>query len=226
MSQFADELEKADDFTTELNELIRRNYKENEKIIFNGNNYSDEWLVEAEKRGLKNLLTTADATPYFETPENIALFTRHGVLTETEIHSRTEILLDNYCKVLNIEALTMLEMAKKEILPAVLAFSKEVADTALTKKQLSSGFSTEVEETLVNKLSSLLGCLQKKIDKLDEVMIHTKEYEDVKEASQYYKNSVFTAMQELRAVADELEVITGKQYWPFPSYSDLLFSVM
>ena len=226
LSQFADELEKADDFTTELNELIRRNYKENEKIIFNGNNYSDEWLVEAEKRGIKNLLTTADATPYFETPENIALFTRHGVLTETEIHSRTEILLDNYCKVLNIEALTMLEMAKKEILPAVLAFSKEVADTALTKKQLSSGFSTEVEETLVNKLSSLLSCLQKKIDKLDEVMIHTKEYEDVKEASQYYKNSVFTAMQELRAVADELEVITGKQYWPFPSYSDLLFSVM
>ena len=171
LNEFADELEQAEDFKTELNDLIRRNYKENENIIFNGNNYSEEWLVEAEKRGLKNLLTTADAIPYFESPENIALFTKHGVFTESEMRSRTEILLDNYCKVLNIEGLTMLEMAKKEILPAVLTFSKKVADTALSKKQLSNSLPTDVEEGLVAKLSSLLICLQKKIDQLDEVMI-------------------------------------------------------
>ena len=226
LNEFADELEQAEDFKTELNDLIRRNYKENENIIFNGNNYSEEWLVEAEKRGLKNLLTTADAIPYFESPENIALFTKHGVFTESEMRSRTEILLDNYCKVLNIEGLTMLEMAKKEILPAVLTFSKKVADTALSKKQLSNSLPTDVEEGLVAKLSSLLICLQKKIDQLDEVMIQTKEFEDVKELAQYYKNSVFSAMQELRVVADEMEVITGKNDWPYPCYSDLLFSVI
>ncbi len=223
LNEFADELEQAVDFTSALNTLIRRVYKENKQIIFNGNNYSDEWVEEAEKRGLLNLLTTADAIPHFESEKNIDLFTKHGVFSESEITSRTEILLDHYCKVLNIEALTMLEMARQDILPGAMSFSKEVTETALSKKQL--GIHPQVEEDLARKLSDLLNSLQENINRLEDVVVHTKDIGDVKAGAQYYKNEVCTAMETLRKTADELEIICGKSYWPYPTYSELLFSV-
>ncbi|MBE7042437.1 MAG: glutamine synthetase type III [Ruminococcaceae bacterium] len=223
LSDFASELEQAEDFTSALNTLIRRVYKENKQIIFNGNNYSDEWVEEAERRGLLNLLTTADAIPRFESQKNIDLFTKHGVFSESEIISRTEILLDHYCKVLNIEALTMLEMARQDILPAAMSFSREVTETALCKKQL--GITPKMEEGLATTLSKLLNSLQEKIDGLEKAILCTKEIGDVKSGAQYYKNEVCTAMEDLRTTADELEVICGKAYWPYPTYSELLFSV-
>lgn len=223
LSEFADELEQADDFTTALNRLIRRVYQENRQIIFNGNNYSDEWVNEAEKRGLLNLLTTADAIPHFESRKNISLFTRHGVFSESEITSRTEILLDHYCKVLHIEGLTMLEMARQDILPAVIRFSKEVTDTALAKKQL--GIMPKTEEQLAVRLSCLLDEFSDNIEQLDQRMLRTEHFDDVKQKAKYYKDTVCTAMETLRKTADELEMICGKNDWPYPTYSELLFAI-
>ncbi len=223
LSQFADCLEKAPDFTSSLNELIKSTIKKHKRIIFNGNNYCESWLEEASKRGLLNLKTTADALPLFAADKNIELFTKHKIFTETEIRSRCEIMLDNYCKVLQIEALTMLEMVRKEILPAVLSYIKELSEMALNKKQLS--LPIELEESLIARLSSLAGCLSKKAEHLDICLIETKNHTTVEKCANYFEASVLTAMVELRAVADELEVITAKKYWPYPTYGDLLFSV-
>lgn len=223
LSQFADYLEKAPEFTSSLNALIKKTIREHKRIIFNGNNYCESWLAEAAKRGLLNLKTTADAMPLFAADKNIKLFTKHKIFTETEIRSRCEIMLDNYCKVLQIEALTMLDMVRKEILPAVLSYIKELSETALNKKQLS--LSIELEETLIARLSSLAGCINKKTEHLDICLIETKNHTTVEECANYFQNSVLTAMAELRAVVDELEVITAKKYWPYPTYGDLLFSV-
>ena len=223
LKQFADVLENTSDFTGTLNKLIKDTIKEHRRIIFNGNNYSEEWVVEAEKRGLLNLKNTVEALPYFVSPKNIALFTAHKVFSEVEMHSRYEILLEGYSKIINIEALTMIDMAKKEILPAVLSYVSELSNTAAAKKSVSSAISCDVEEKLVTKLSNLASCMYKKIEALDAVMLDVKNYSESLELAKFYRGSVIPAMVELRAIADELEGLTAKKYWPFPTYGDLLF---
>ena len=225
LQQFADILEKADDFTGTLNDLIKKTIKEHKRIIFNGNNYSDEWVAEAEKRGLLNLKTMPEAMPYYISKKNIDLFTKHKIFTETEIRSRYEIQLENYSKVVNIEALTMVDMVKKQIAPAVCAYIKELTETALAKKSLSSAINCEMEESLIPKLSSLCACLYKKTEGLDEALLAAKDHDEAADCAMYFKDSILTAMQEVRAVADELEPLVSEKFWPYPTYGDMLFSV-
>ena len=225
LCQFADALEAADDFTAALNALIKSTIQKHKRIIFNGNNYSQEWVEEAQRRGLLNLQTTAQALPYFIRKENIDLFEKFGVLSSIEIHSRYEILLEKYSKTLSIEALTMLEMVRKEILPAVLAYTRELSETALSKKSLSDQIPCELEIGMVTKLSSLCKSLDAKALALDNALLGVKDHKDPLDCVKYYREVVFTAMQEVRAVADQLEVETAKKYWPFPTYGDLLFSL-
>ena len=226
LSQFADELEGSSDFTADLNTLIKKAIKEHKRIIFNGNGYDSSWVEEAEKRGLLNLKSTPDALPYFIAEKNIDLFTKHKIFTAAEMHSRYEILLDNYCKTLNIEALTMVDMAKKQIVPAVLSYLKDVSATAAQKKAISEDIPCDLEESLVRKLSALASCFYKKTEALESALLDAKNFEgDLQKEADHYKGDVFTAMQEMRLSADELETLLGKSYWPFPSYSDLLFRV-
>ncbi len=223
LDEFADALEKADDFGAALNELIKKTIKESEPIIFNGNGYSDEWPVEAEKRGLLNLRSTPEAVPSFAAPENIALFEKYGVYTATELRSRVEILLDEYVKTLNIEALTMVDMAKKDILPAAVSYVKDLSETASLSKSI--GAPAEFETELVKKLSALMADMYKKLSALEDTIVRAHDITDVGEAADYYHDTVFTAMGELRAVADEIETLVGEKYWPYPTYGQLLFYV-
>ena len=226
LSQFADELEGSSDFTADLNTLIKKAIKEHKRIIFNGNGYDSSWVEEAEKRGLLNLKSTPDALPYFITQKNIDLFTKHKIFTAAEMHSRYEILLDNYCKTLNIEALTMIDMAKKQVLPAVFSYLKDLSGTATQKKAISADIPCEPEESLIRKISSLAACFYKKTEALESALLDARNFEgDLQKEADHYKGDVFTAMQEMRLSADELETLLGKSYWPFPSYSDLLFRV-
>lgn len=225
LSGFADRLEKASDFEKELKSLMKETIKKHKRIIFNGNNYSDEWVEEAQKRGLLNLKTTVDALPYFVEKKNIELFTRLGIFSEKEIRSRYEIMLENYCKVVNIEALTMLEMARKDILPAVISYSKKLADTAVAKKTIGIDITDSAELTLAKKIDALTTEFYRRIESLDKAIAGTHECTDLLCEAQYFRDKVLSAMQELRAVSDELETIVAKDAWPFPTYGDLLFSV-
>lgn len=225
LSQFADRLEKAKDFNKTLQELIKETITNHKRIIFNGNNYSEEWVKEAERRGLLNLKSTVDALPYFISDKNIKLFTKHKVLSESEMHSRFEIQMENYCKTLNIEALTMLEMVRKDIIPAVCSYLKTLSDTALSKKALVPGVSCELEQDLVSKLSSLSEALNKNAKKLEDALLGVKNQDSLLAKGQYYQNVIFPKMQELREVADEIETLVGEEYWPYPTYGQLLYNV-
>ncbi len=226
LKQCADRLEGATDFKAALHELIRDMIRKHKRIIFNGNGYDDAWIKEAtEKRGLLNLKSTPECLPYFAKDKNIRLFTSHKVFSECEIHSRLEILLENYCKVLHIEALTMLEMAERDILPAVSAFAKALSEGALAKKGLLADIDCTYEETTVKKISSLSSCMHDRIAALEGALLGAKNIEDIAEQAMYYKDTVFAAMNELRAAGDELEVTVAREYWPYPTYGDLLFSV-
>ena len=222
--EFADVLEKADNFQDALDDLIKKTIKENANIIFNGNGYADEWCEEAEKRGLLNLKTTPDAVPCFESPENIALFEKYGVYTETELHSRVEILLDEYCKTISIEANTMVDMAKKDILPAVATYIKELARTAELAKNCGADVSFETD--MVKRLSELSAKMYKNLGTLEKAAAEAKGIGDIKKQANYYRDSVIPAMNELRAPADEIESLVGEKYWPYPTYGALLFYVM
>ncbi len=225
LRQFADELEKADDFKNALNALIRRTIKDHKRIIFNGNNYSDEWVAEAERRGLLNLKSTPDALPYFVAEKNIKLFTAHKIFTESEIHSRYEILLENYSKTINIEALTAVEMSKREILPAAMSFLKDLSKTALNVKACCPAATVCAEEKLIEKISSLTGSLYGATEKLEAVTAEAASVSDALANAQYYRNAVVPAMDEVRTYADALETVIGESYWPFPTYGDLLYGV-
>ncbi|NCC86620.1 MAG: glutamine synthetase type III [Clostridia bacterium] len=225
LSQFADILENSDDFDSELHKLIKTTFIKHSRIIFNGNNYSDEWVVEAERRGLLNLRTTPEALPYYINKKNVELFERHHIYTEEELSSRYEILMDNYCKIIHIEALTMLEMVKKCIFPSICAYMNELGSTAANKKAVVSDLACELEINLIKKMSALSDSLYKKCSTLESNILDVDEDSDIKTKALYYKDVVFVAMQEMRAVADELETITAQAYWPFPSYTQLLYGV-
>ncbi len=223
LKQFADELEKSKDFQTDLQKLIKRVFTEHQRIIFNGNGYDDAWLKEAERRGLLNLRSTPDCVPYYLAEKNIELFCKHRVYSETELRARYEIKLDSYCKVLRIEALTMLDMVWKDILPAVSAYSKQLAETALSKKEL--GLDCSFEKDLATRLTAQMNLAALKARTLEYAMMDVKTFTDSLELARYYRDAVLRAMNELRIVVDELETNTAAAFWPYPSYGDILFSV-
>ncbi|MBP3915744.1 MULTISPECIES: glutamine synthetase III [unclassified Clostridium] len=225
LRQFADTLEKSNNFDEDLNTLIKNTIRDHKRIIFNGNNYSDDWIEEAEKRGLLNLKTTPDALPYFIHSKNIELFTKHHVFSESELYSRYEILMENYCKTIHIEALTMIDMVKKYIIPSVLSYQGEIAGIANSKKQLNPTLQCELEEKLLHDLSRLGNYLYAKLDTLETSVLNAKNHSDLLESAKYYRESIFINMQHLRGVVDELETLIGKDHWPLPTYGELLFSV-
>ena len=223
---YADELEKAEDFSTALHELIKNTIKAHKRIIFNGNGYDDAWITEAtEKRGLLNLRTTPDAIPELLKKKNADMLTSHKVFTEAELHSRYEIMLENYCKTVCIEAQTMSDMARKQILPAVEHYAADVADAAASKKTLDAEISCCYEKKLVRKLVALIDSIDTRTDALDGVIAKLKTLSDVTEKANYIRDEMLPKMTELRAVADEAEIMTAESYWPFPTYGDLLFGV-
>lgn len=224
LREFADALESSQDFTGDLTKLIQDTIRNHKRIIFNGNNYSDEWVLEAKNRGLSNLKTTVEALPAFVAPKSIDVFTRHHVFTETEIHSRYEILLENYSKTLHIEALTMIDMVKKDIIPACISYQNELLQLLNYKKSYKE-FECRLEESLIDKLSKLSTCLIQKLDTLEAAMLETKADKDALCLAKFYRNRVFGAMFELRMIIDELETLVAKKYWPYPTYAEILYSV-
>lgn len=222
---FADVLEGAKNFEDELHNLIRDTIRKHKRIIFNGNGYDDAWLAEAEKRGLLNLKTTPDALSHFLDEKNIKLFSDNKIFSETEMHSRHEIMLENYCKVINIEALTMVDMARKEIIPAVSRYIKSLAETAVLMKEAVASADSSVECELVEKLSALNSSALSKVKKLEAAIYGAKTISDNAALAMYYKDAVIPAMNELRIVCDECETLTAEDFWPMPTYGDMLFGV-
>lgn len=222
---FADQLESAQDFTGALNHLIRHTIREHKRIIFNGNNYSEEWEREAAQRGLLNLRTTPDALPWFIHEKNLTLFEKHKIYTSAEAFSRYEILLENYCKTLNIEALTMVDMARRQILPAVLSYQKHLSDVALQKKNLLPDVNCLPEIQLLQKISKLSAAFYPAIEELEQRLETAKEIENLQREAEYYKDAVLPCMQKLRSYADKMELLVGQADWPFPSYGQLLFHI-
>jgi glutamine synthetase len=225
LRQFADTLEKAEDFTSELNELLRKTIMQHKRIIFNGNNYSDDWVKEAEQRGLANYKSTVEALPHLLDEKNISLFTSHKVFSKMEISSRYEILLESYCKAVAIEAQTMLEMVHREVIPAISAYQKDLCTTATLKQSLSAAINSSMEKKIIENLASLAACLYQNITNLESELLLAKGQNGMINQAKAYREHVIPAMQEVRVVADQLETITGKTYWPFPTYAELLFSV-
>lgn len=226
LQQFADSLEQSNDFTTDLGVLIKNTFRNHKRIVFNGNNYSDEWVAEANRRGLSNLKTTVEALPKFICPNSIELFTKHRVFTETEIHSRYEILLDGYCKTLRIEALTMVDIIKGEIIPACIDYQNELAKLLRQKKELDGSYDSSLEAYLLGNIAKLSACLLKKLTVLENVLLESKNEGKAHDQAIFYRDKVLSAMDELRTVVDELETLIPKKYWPLPSYAQMLHSVV
>ena len=221
---FADELENATDFTGALHDLIKKTVTEHKRIIFNGNGYNDEWLKEAEKRGLLNLKSTPECLPYFLKEKNVELFTKHGVLSETEIHARYEIMLENYIKTINIEALTMIDMVNKDILPAISAYICDLSKSAEKRAKILPDFKGGFEEARISALAVLERSVYEKVENLEELLVNSEISDSLKKA-EYFRSKIFVAMQTLRTDVDAAERITSAKYWPYPSYGELLFGV-
>lgn len=226
LSEFYDELKDADDMDAAIKALVKKVFTEHQNIIFNGNNYAPEWVEEAERRGLLNLKSLPDAMEHFLDKKNVDLFVKNKICSADEIRARYEIELESYSKQINIEALTMIDMAKKNILPAVTSYVRDLTDTALAKKALSDAIPTSVEEDLITSLSNKLVCFSKKTAELEEAVIKASDYSDDNlKYAKCYRETVFALMQELRAVGDAMETETASEYWPYPSYGELLFGV-
>ena len=223
---YADRLEQADDFETALREMIKKTIKDHKRIIFNGNGYDDVWIKEAiEKRGLLNYRTTADCMPHLLDEKNVKMLTSLGVFTIDELRSRVDIMLENYCKSITIEANTMINMIHKRIAPAITRFTADLAKQASEKKALDPGLVCSYETELVQKLSVLTDTIVEKTDDLDDAMLALKDAGDIIEESKIIKDVILPKMTELRIPCDQAELLTSKSYWPFPTYGDILFSV-
>jgi glutamine synthetase len=226
LHRFADELEGAEDFDAACRRLIRRTLTAHRRIIFNGDGYTDEWVAEAERRGLLNLKSTPEALARYTDEKNIALFERNHIFSRREVQARQEILLENYVKIIELEALTMLDMAKKDILPAVSAFTGKTCATVERKRSVSPEIRVDAEVRLVKKLSGLLTDFSDAIAQLEEkIDAAPARGTDYLDCAYYYCDHVFAAMQKLREISDEMEMCTASKYWPYPSYGELLFSV-
>lgn len=225
LSRFADELERANDLDEAINHLLKKSIKYSKKIVFNGNNYSQEWVEEAARRGLPNLMTTPEALETYMLEKNVALFTKHHIFTHAEMQSRYEILLEEYSKTVNIEALTMLDIARQEIIPAGIKYSKEVCDSLLAKKSCNAHIDITTETRLVEKTSTLLGQLSKAAESLDLALLTGHDLGQPQERANYFRDTILPITAELRAAADSLETIMPENYWPLPSYKNILFYV-
>lgn len=223
---YADRLEKAEDFEDTLHEMIRKTIKDHKHIIFNGNGYDDTWIKEAtEKRGLLNYRTTPDCMPHLLDEKNVRMLTSHKIFSEAELKSRCEIMLDNYCKTVLIEANTMIDMAKTEIAPAVSSYVLELANTAVAKQTVDALISCRYENDLLKKLSRLEEQIAVRAEELEDAVLKLQSAGDIEEEAYMIRDIILSKMCELRVACDEAETVTAKKYWPFPTYSDLLFGV-
>jgi len=222
---FADELGNAPDFNAALHTLIKNTIKEHKRIVFNGNGYDDEWVHEAESRGLLNLNTTPDALTYMLSDKNVALYERHKVFSQAELRSRFEISLENYCTLCNIEAVTMYKLIKKNILYVATSYAGELGQAASAKLALVPEVDCTYERDTVRRVSEISAGLHKKVAELFELLCEAEEKENVLERAFYFKETVLVKMEELRGLTDELELLVARKHWPFPTYGDLLFSV-
>ena len=223
---YADRLEKAENFEDKLHEMIQKTIKDHKHIIFNGNGYDDAWIKEAtEKRGLLNYRTTPDCMPHLLDKKNVQMLTSHKVFSKTELRSRCEIMLENYCKTVLIEAKTMIDMAKTEIAPAVSAYALELANTVVAKKAVDASISCNYEAGLVRKLARLEDQIAVKVDDLEEAVMQLQDAGSIEAESYRIRDVILSKMGELRVACDEAETMTAKKYWPFPTYGDLLFGV-
>ena len=223
---YADRLEKAENFEETLHAMIRKTIKDHKRIIFNGNGYDDAWIKEAtEKRGLMNYPSTPDCMPHLLDEKNVRMLTSHKVFSKAELESRCEIMLENYCKTIVIEANTMVDMVKREIIPAVEAYAMELARTASAKKRVDETLACRYESGLIKKLSTLTDQMAVRTDALETALIELQDVKDIVAQSYQIRDTVLTRMQELRIACDEAETVTAKKYWPFPTYTDLLYRV-
>ena len=223
---YADRLEGVADFETALHDMIKKTIKDHKRIIFNGNGYDDSWIKEAtEKRGLCNYRTTADCMPHILDEKNVRMLTSHKVFSEVELKSRCEIMLENYCKTVMIEACTMVDMAKKQILPAVSAYTTDLAESVGKKLKLGTDIACKYEKEAVKKLSILCDKIAEATDLLEGTLVKIKAAESIGEESEMIRDAVLVAMSELRVACDEAETMTAEKYWPFPTYGELLFGV-
>ena len=225
LKQYADKLEGAQDFKAKLQEVIKKTIKDHKRIIFNGNGYDDEWIAEAERRGLSNYKTTADCMPHLLDKKNADMLISHGIFTKEELESRCEIMLENYCKTVIIEANTMADMAKKQILPAIEKYVGELCDTVIKKKTVSDKVECMFETKTISKLSTISDAMFDMAGELEGEVIKAKEESDVVCESAKIRDRVLPAMSRLRLLADEAETVCSKECWPFPTYGELLFGV-
>ena len=225
LAEFADELEKADDFDAALDTLLRREIVAHKRIIFNGNGYSEEWVEEAKRRGLSNLKSTVDALPVFVQDKTIELFTKNEVYTESEIHARYEILLENYYKTINIEALTMISMTKKDIMGAACEYQYSLAEVVNAKKATGVAVATAAEEKLLSQAAEMTASLQERLEKLEADVDALDESQEALAIARYYREVIFEDMNSLREVIDALEVVVPSDIWPYPTYGEMLYSV-
>ena len=225
LKQYADKLEQAEDFESAVHELVRSTLIAHKRIIFNGNGYDESWVKEAEGRGLSNLRTTPDAMAELLSPKNMAVLMNHKVMSETEIRSRYEIMLENYCKTVNIEALTMIDMARKLILPAVETYTANLAESLQTKQAVVPGIGSGYEQKKLIRLTALEEAIDNAVDALETIVVKLKGTADITESACLIRDEVLPAMAALRLPCDEAETITAKKDWPYPVYSDLLFGV-
>lgn len=222
--EFATRLESCKDFEKEVHDIIKETINEHGRIIFNGNGYDDAWVEEAKRRGLLNLATTADALPHYLDEKNVALFTKYGVYTKQEMQSRCEIILEEYGKAVKIEAETMVNMSRKTIVPAVINYVKTLSESIAVKKSIGIG-SYDVEADLVKKISALTSQMHLLTNELENAIQEAKNIADLIQQDRFYQEHVLTKMEELRTISDEIEQNCSKEYWPLPSYGDLLYSV-
>ncbi len=224
-AEFADRLEKAENFKAEVSNIIRETIHNHKRIIFNGDGYSCEWKEEAARRGLLNLRSTVDAVPLLRSSENVALFERHGVLNRTEINCRADIMLENYIKILHIEALTLIEMINRDVLPQVSRYVKKLCNTVAAKRSVSAELSCFAEESLIKGLNDCHSTMFKLVRELEDAVAETKSIDGLYENAKFYHDRILWLMGNIRAAADTAENLTSREYWPYPSYGDLLFKI-
>ena len=220
---YADRLEGAEDFNTALHEMIKKTIKDHKRIIFNGNGYDDAWIEEAtQERGLLNYKTTADCMPHLLDDKNVKMLTEQKVFTPAELNSRMEIMLDNYCKTITIEGNTLVDMVRKDILPSINKYLGAVASTAKAKQEVASNVSVAYEKNIIEKLSNLNDIIYAGVDTLEKVLEKEVAIEDICEQGYAIRDEVLPTMEEIRNACDEAEMIVAKEYWPYPSYGELL----
>jgi glutamine synthetase len=225
LTQFSDVLEQSKDFHSDLNKLIHDTLIQHRRILFNGNNYSEEWHKEAEKRGLSVFSNTVEALPHYTDEKNVQLFEKHRVLSRTEIASRQEVLLENYAKVIAVECLTLVDLVKKDILPSVLQYENSLLEMRARKKDFGSSLATELEDEEISFLSEMSLSLYKEIKQLELDTERAKNFSDTLSSARFARDTLFEDMARIRVIVDRLETRVAREYWPYPTYSEILYSV-